>query len=233
MKRSFAVWMETFKQYTNRIENHEGLSHETLKFVFENALAHLVLGWAIIEEKNKFVHKLDASSMYGRFGESPQWVRAQEKVNKAAAKRVAEAEKAPAWWTGANRFEKFATFVTKLLCMSPRAPYETIFNKLADELALGDKGKAIWKAATKSKHGGPQFAEAVARLVGSSIQNVTTMRVAPVHSHSAQYNLSVLLMNVEKSLGDVGFVVGSLYDVDEVDVARKRLTLRRVKAAKK
>lgn len=211
MKNSFKVWLETLKTHVNKIENYEALSHETAKFVFENAAAHIVLGWALIEEGNvakKIVNKLHLSSSYGKFTDH---VGMQAMANQQGQERVAEAEKVIPWWKMKTRFETFARYVAMLLNTSVKAPYETIFDKLSVELGLVSKAKKISKVVASRGHGAPHFAEAVAYLISSELKNIDVRDVL-AESISDKYNLSVLLGEVEKRLRDVGFIVGTLYD---------------------
>ena len=198
MKRSFEIWLETLKNHVGKMESYESLPNETMKFVFENATAHLVLGWAIIQEE-KVVLKLQTSTPYGKLVN-------QDEVNKQAAERIAEAEKKVPWWQTDDRFALFVGYVANLLQMSTKAPYETIFDKLAVSLDGTTLARKIWKKVTAKGHDAKCFATAVALYIGSDIKNVAA-GVTP------SQNLSILLGHVEKKLRDVGFEVGLLYDL--------------------
>jgi hypothetical protein len=217
MKRSFEVWLETLKKHVNKIEDYEGLSYDAAKFIFENAMAHLVLGWAMVGERKqeRTFEKQVLSSSYGKLG-------GQDAANKQAAERVANAETQLPWWKAGNRFDLFVEYVARLLIMSVKAPYETIFSKLASELGGATRSKKIWRMVGVRGHDGPHFAEAVAILVGSDLKNVDVRLNDLVPN--VQHNLSVLLGNIEKRLRDVGFVPGTLFPPpDEVKPAKARL----------
>jgi hypothetical protein len=211
VNKPFDVWLETLKRHVATIEKHEVLDRTTMKFVFEHAIAHLVLGWSIVSDQMAQVKTGESHISLLRQPSS-----SQDKVNKDSAARVAKFEAAPLWWKAGDRFEKFVEYAAKILGMSTRAPYETIFSRFAEVTDTVTKAKRIWRMVTKRSHDGPHFAEAVARLVDADLKNVDVRDDVPDTTH----NLSVLLGIIEKFLRDRGFVPIRL--VSDVDLFGRR-----------
>lgn len=208
IREPFEIWLETLKRHVATIEKHDVLDRNTMKFVFENAMAHLVLGWAMVS--NGYVaSRRDGDS---QISEILARVGAEERANREGAQRVAEAEKVLPWWQAGGRFAKFVDYMAKILLMSPAAPFETIFNRLADASKTTDEARKIWRLVRRRGHDATYFAEAVARLVGADLKNVDVRDGVQDDRH----NLSIVLGTVEKFLRDRGFVPGKLFGVDEV-----------------
>jgi hypothetical protein len=213
INKPFDVWLETLKRHVATIQKHETLDRTTMKFVFEHAIAHLVLGWSMVSSERATLGK-EAERIVSRTlamaGSN------QDKVNKDSAARVAKFEAAPLWWKAGDRFEKFVEYTAKILCMSTQAPYETVFSRLAEVTDTTTKARRIWRMVTKRSHDGPHFAEAVARLVDADLKNVDVRDDVPDTIH----NLSVLFGIVEKFLRDRGFTPARLNS--EVDLFGRR-----------
>lgn len=200
VNKPFDVWLETLKRHVATIEKHDVLERDTMKFIFEHAIAHLVLGWSMVSDQ---MAQAKAGERLVSSLRRP-WPH-QETANKEGADRVARAEAAPLWWKAGDRFEKFVEYTAKILGMSTRAPYETIFNRLAEVTETVVEARRIWKGATHARKGGPLFALAVARLVGSDPSNADVRdedELLP--TYWSKHNLSILLGNVEKFMRDRG-----------------------------
>jgi len=229
IKKPFEIWLETLKRHVATIEKHDTLDRNTMKFVFEHAIAHLVLGWSMVSDRHSASSKkgdglIAALETSVRFG-------GQAKANREGVERVAAAEVVPLWWQAGDRFEKFVEYVAKVLGMSTSAPYETIFNRLSEVSGSTTKARRIWKMVSKRSHVGPDFAEAVACLVGSDLKNADVRDdLAP--EVWKQHNLSILLGNVEKFLRDRGFVPVKLVATDVVTSVSRRQDKKGLKKSK-
>jgi hypothetical protein len=214
MRNSFEMWLDTMKRYVTTIENHEQLAPETTKFVFEHALAHLVLGYRMATEARQ-----RRKSDEGLSSSTDARISSQARANKEGLERVAKAEAEVPWWRAEDRFEKFVRYLAQVLGVSTAAPYETIYGKLVavavahegdvqeDEGRLRtwkSFGPRVWDFVSSRGVDAAHLAEAVARFVGSDLKNID-VRV-DVFIPSVERNLSVLLGDVEKSLRDWGFV---------------------------